>query len=85
VSARSKWTFETVGDENVFALHPSKTASMYPVEYGTEESDGHCGNPSCGVILAKGLSAAGISRKFAEAPLLIRCPKCLAYNRVPRP
>jgi hypothetical protein len=56
---------------------------MYPVEYGTEDSDGLCGNPNCGVILANGLSEAGIARKFAGAPLLIRCPKCLAYNRIP--
>ena len=68
MSARSKWVFKTVAEADVFALDSSKTASMYPVEYGTEESDEHCGNQNCHVVLANGLSVTGIAPRFSDVP-----------------
>jgi hypothetical protein len=85
MTARRKWIFELASDEDVSILNPTKTASNYPVEYGTEESDGYCGNSRCGVILVQGLSEAGAAAKLhTEVPMLIICPQCLAQNLVPR-
>lgn len=82
---RSRWNLELATYEDLNPTTGSKTAVMYPVEYGNEESDGYCGNPSCGVLLAKGLSREGLATKLSTPnSMVIVCPKCLSQNLVPR-
>lgn len=53
-----------------------------PAFIGDEQEDLLCG--SCGATLGQGISAATL-RQHTSAPaqLIVSCPGCKAYNRVP--
>jgi hypothetical protein len=53
-----------------------------PAFKGNESEDLLCG--SCGIILAQGVSSVTLNGKFAApVQLLVKCPKCAGYNRLP--
>jgi phage FluMu protein Com len=66
---------------------PNKRASilvlkLHPAFTSTDSEDLLCG--SCGVVLAQGTSRATIQAHFAApVQLLVKCPKCGTYNRLP--
>ncbi|WP_374469647.1 hypothetical protein [Phenylobacterium sp.] len=56
--------------------------STTPVMKGNADVNLACG--SCQVVLAQGLTVEWFANQF-QTPfqLLLRCPKCAAYNRLP--
>lgn len=85
-TVRARWFFQPVSKSDVPPTASSQMPSNWPAMWSNEESDGYCGWDRCGTMLAKGLSATGVAAMFASTPNhFIICPKCLGYNRVPRP
>lgn len=63
---------------NAAKLEPTTT----PVIRGNENEDSACGK--CGVILLRGVSFKTIIERFATpTKMVIKCPECAAYNRLP--